>query len=174
MNSSIEIKESKKKLSWISLGALLLVLLSVFILYKADLQTKWNPLLLKVIAIIGIAFFGYALIVGIKKLLGKEKIRLVIDDKRIYLEPQDITYNIAKKDIIRISEASVFSNKFILIFVENKDDYIQKENKKLRKQMMKTNVHQYGTPFVLSTSTLQISHNRLKNILEEISKENNL
>ncbi len=174
MNLPIEIKSSKKKLFWISLSALLLVLTSVFILYKADTQVKWNPLLLKIVAITGMVFFGYALVIGIKKLLGKEKPGLIIDEERIYLMPEDISYSVAKKDIVRISETTVFfTNTFILIFVQNGESYIQNEKRRVRKQLMKTNLAQYGTPFIVSTNTLQINHRTLKKMLEETIKKDN-
>ena len=65
----IEIKTSKKKSVFIILGSVVFVVLCVHLFLRAESNHTYPPLLLEVVAIIGVLFFGLGLILGIRKKL---------------------------------------------------------------------------------------------------------
>ena len=68
-----------------------------------------------------------------------------------------------------ISQGGVKINgvKIIIIQVNNSEKFINEEESKIRKKLMKFNVSNYGSPFNISASTMNLSYNELYKLLKE-------
>jgi hypothetical protein len=165
-NSTIEIRLSKTKTLVIILGGFAFVLLSIWTWNTADLQTRLPPITLKVIAVIGGAFFGLILIAGPKRLFDKRP-GLIIGDEGIQ-DNSSITTGrfIAWKNIKGFKIIKIRSTKLILVFINNPKEIIQKENKFMQ-VLMRATERMYGTPISIGSGTLKINSDDLLHLLEE-------
>lgn len=91
---------------------------------------------------------------------------LVIDQSGISLNP-------AKKEIIKwenidgFSEIKINGVKIIIIQVNNSEEFINEEESKIRKKIMKFNLSNYGSSFNISASTMNLSYKELHKLLNE-------
>ena len=67
-SESIVIRLNKKKIMLLFIGSIGFVALSCWIWKKADNQTHYEPLEMKIVAVAGAVFFGIAAIFGFYKL----------------------------------------------------------------------------------------------------------
>jgi len=165
-NQTIEIPTSKKKTFLIILGCLMFVIICIWLWTRADNQTSYSPINLKIVSIVGIAFFGLGLVLGPKKLFDKRP-GLIIDDKGIQINlsvfsGRFITWtNITKFEITQIK-----STRIILIFIDNADEVIRNESK-LNRIVMHFSMREYSTPFSIGSGTLKIDFDELYELLTE-------
>lgn len=91
---------------------------------------------------------------------------LIINEKGINVNPKkdDI---IKWEDIDGFSEIKINSVKIINIQINNSIDYINNETNKIRKNLMKFNLNNYGSPFNISSSTMSLNHIELLKLLNE-------
>ncbi|TKB98421.1 STM3941 family protein [Pedobacter cryotolerans] len=166
----IEIYSSKKKSLLLLIGSLFFVLGGVYILMNVEIFTGYrsrNPFFIKTIGIISILFFGLGIYISVRQLLSNQLI-LVIDKKGLILYPKkSLTTFIEWKNIIGFSELKIQSQKFVVIVVDNSAYWIDKEENNIRKKMMKFNIKNFGSPFNLSSSSMQLNHTQLMSILNE-------
>lgn len=168
----IEIYSSKKK------SFLLLFASLIFVI--GGLNMFWNPsghsspLFIKTIGIVTVLFFGLGIYVSIRQLLSNQLL-IIINNEGINIDPKNSqTEFIEWKNIIGFSELKIQSQKFVIINIDNSDYWIEKEESKIRKKLMKFNLKNYRSPFNLSTNTMQINHKELMKMLNEnLIKYNN-
>jgi len=167
-NTKIEIPLSKVKMLFLILGSLLFVAFCIFIIMNAEnMQTRKlnNPLIIRIIALAGLLFFGIILVSIIKKMFSKEP-GLTIDNDGIYDNSSGVSVGRIKwKDIIGIRKVKVSGTKFMLIDVYNPNEYINNINGFIKKQAMKVNMKKYRTPISISAAGLKINFTKLEEIL---------
>ncbi|WP_295720620.1 STM3941 family protein [Mucilaginibacter sp.] len=163
-NPAIEVPLSKTKTLLVILGGFVFVLLSIWMWDTADTQTRWPPICLRVLSVIGGAFFGSALIVGPKKLFDKRP-GLIISDEGIQ-DNCSISRGrfIAWKNIQGFKIVKIRSTKLILVFINNAKEVIQEENK-FTQALMRVTEKTYGTPISISSGTLKIDSDDLLQLL---------
>lgn len=167
--TDIQIPVSKKKLLLIIIGSILFVLASVWLVFFLDGEriTRFNPILIKAVGIIGILFFGMACVPAIQKII-KDKIGLIINNEGIIDNSNAIDIGLIKwEDITHVQTAKVSSTKFIMIFVSNPEEYIERSSSKIKRKMMQTNYKNWGSPLSISSTSLQCSFTELENIIQE-------
>ncbi len=174
-NTKIEIPLSKIKMLFLILGSLLFVVLCIFIIMNAEnMQTRKlnNPMIIRIIALVGLLFFGIILVSILKKMFSKEP-GLIIDKDGIYDNSSGVSVGRIKwKDIIEIRKVKVSGTKFMLIDVHNPNEYINNINGFIKKQAMKANMKKYGTPISISAAGLKINFKKLEGILlSELQKK---
>lgn len=166
--NKIEIYSSKKKAFLLLLGSIAFVVLGFFCFVNAEkMQSNLfrNPLIIKIAGIVSVLFFGFGIFVSIKQLI-KDKLMLAIDEKGINVNPK-------KGEIIKwesidgFSEIKINSVKIIIIQINDSIDYINGETNKIRKNLMKFNFNNYGSPFNISSSTTDLNHVELFQLLNE-------
>ena len=165
-NLPIEIEINKTKSLFIILGSLAFVLGSIWIYSIADSQTDWPPLVLKVVSIMGLLFFGLGIIMSVKKLIAKYP-GLIIDDHGIldasgFGKPQFIQWETVTS--FRLIE--IERTKLIQVFINNAEEVISKQSRRKQK-MMRMSQNQYGTPISISCVTLKIDSGKLLQLLLE-------
>ena len=164
--SKIEIPLSKTKLLFGIGGSILFVVLGYYLLMTiADQQTRFNPTLIKGVGIAGILFFGATLIFGVKKMFDKT-IGLTINENGIFDNTNASSVGLIKwTDITEIKTEQVASTKFLLIYTNNPDFYLDKV-KGFKKKLMEGNNKMYGTPLSITSNTLKYSFNDLESLLK--------
>lgn len=166
----IEIYTSKKKSFLLLIGALAFVTASVWMFLHAE-EMRRNPLLIKGIAILGMLFFGPGLFVILKKLISKQ-LALVIDYK-------GLGFNVRKSgdeyipwsEVIDFKEIKIRQVRIIIIIVKDPQKWLEKEKSFFRKKLMQANMTNYGSPFNISTTGLNIKHDALMEKLSIYQKK---
>lgn len=85
----VEIYTSKKKSILLLVGAIIFVVLGVWLFLEANqiaINTKRNPVIIKTVGIVAVVFFGLGIFVALKMLL-KSKIALIITPEGLNLNP---------------------------------------------------------------------------------------
>ncbi|RYY32439.1 MAG: hypothetical protein EOP46_18975 [Sphingobacteriaceae bacterium] len=168
-NNTVEIPISKTKTFLLVIGSLVFVITSIWLWTIADEQTRRSPLLIKIVSLLGISFFGFGFIIGIKKLFNKTP-GLIIDSEGI-LDSTTVAgelfipwLNITGFEVIKIK-----STKILLIYVDNAS-YLMSKKSHWKQRIMRFTEQQYGTPIAISSATLKISFTDLEKLLSDRHK----
>jgi hypothetical protein len=166
----IEIYSSKKKSFLLFIGSLIFVVGGIYMFISAENFTGYrarSPLFIKGIGIASVLFFGLGIYVSIKQLLENQLI-LIIDIKGVNVNPKkSLTEFIEWKNINGFSEFKIQNQKFVIINVNNSEYWIEKEENRVRKKLMKFNMNNYGSPFNLSANSMQMNYAELMKTLNE-------
>lgn len=171
MNSRVVIPLSKKKIVALLVTSLVFLGLFIMILFLPlePEKTRFAPLFMRVISIIGILLSGLAFVYGIRKLTDKS-MGLIIDEHGIFDNSSGVSSGLIRwSDITSIETSRMFSSDFMLIYVSNPKCYIDK-NKGVKKLIQLANHKMCDTPLSISTNNLQCSFEELENTMEECLK----
>lgn len=169
MNSTkeISIPLSKSKIVLMLLASLAFVVTGAFFVMKPQLFDRYPTIIVQIIGVVAILFFGAAGIIGFKKLF-QTKPGLIINDAGIIDASSGVSLGMIKKDdIIGIRKAEVMSTKFLLIDIHNPESYIDKAPNTAAKKLLKINHNTYGTPLSINSNALKIKFAELEKILTE-------
>ncbi|AXG74995.1 hypothetical protein DVK85_12445 [Flavobacterium arcticum] len=160
--SEIEIPRSRQKIILLTLGSLLFIAAGYWISIEiADEQTRLPTLYVKIIGIISIGFGSIGFIYSLKSLFNR-KHSLIINNKGVIDNSSGVSVGLIKwSDITDIEITQVKSTKFILLFVENPEHYIN-NSKSFKKFLLKSNHKMYGTPLSISSTSLQCTFDDLE------------
>ena len=164
----IEIYSSKIKSFLLLIGSIIFVVGGIYFFIYPENFTGYrgrSPIFIKIIGVASILFFGLGIYVAIRQLI-KNKLILVIDKTGLNVNPNK-DEKIEWKNIEGFSEIKIHSTKIVIININNSDYWIEKEQNKIRKNMMKFNVSNYGSPFNLSANSMSINNEKLLKILTE-------
>ncbi len=165
----IEIYVSKKKQTLLLIGSIIFIFLGIYFFLNVEIFTYRHRSLIfkKGIGIIAIIFSMFGIYISIKQLLLKSPL-LIIDKKGININPRkSLSESIEWENINGFSEIKIHKQKIIIIDINNSNYWIEKEENKVRKTLMKFNFNNYGSPFNFSASPLQINHMELMKVLTE-------
>lgn len=167
---NIEIYSSKKKSFLLLIGATFFVIMGILMVMKAGNDSTYrgqSPAFIKGVGIASILFFGLGIYVSIRQLIQNHLV-LIVDKNGLHINPnKSSSEQIAWNDIQGFSEIKIHSTKLVIIDLYNSEYWIEKEQNKMKKQLMKFNLNNYGSPFSLSAQFMQINHNELMKILTE-------
>jgi hypothetical protein len=163
----INIPLSKKKIVLLILGSILFVVAGIWMfLFQADHQTRFNPLLVKIVGIAAVVFFGATGLVGIQKLFDTQ-MGLIIDQNGITDNSSGVSVGfIDWADVRGLRTSKVMSTKFILIEVNDSEKYINKATN-FKARLLRQNLNMYGTPLCIASNTLDFSFNELESLLHK-------
>lgn len=165
----IEIPLSKTKTTLIFIGALVFVILgALFIVYPNSITSPifGNPQIVRIIGVVAVLFFGFVGIYGFRKLFDKA-VGLTIDEHGITDNSNAASVGLIDWfDITAIKTEQVMSTKFLLIFINNPDKYLDRTTG-FKQKLMKANMKMYGTPLSITTNTLKYRFNDLERLLQE-------
>lgn len=173
MTKKIEIPFSKNKLFFGIGGSILFVVLGIWLFLKADNSFQViNPIIVKGIGILSILFCGATGIFGIKRLFDK-KHGLIIDSIGITDNSNASSFGLIEwNDITSITTKQVMSTKFLMIYVENPEKYIEKVKSGMKAKLMSSNLKMYGTPLSITSSTLKYDFGKLEQLIQTEFKRN--
>lgn len=163
----IEIPLSKTKILFAIGGSVLLVVAGIFLFttIASDYQGL-NQMVIKAVGVIGGLFFSVTGIYGVRRLFDN-RIGLIIDEAGItdYSAATSIGF-IPWTDIAEIRTEQVMSSKFILIFTKDPIPFLEKVTG-IKRKLLEANMKMYGTPFAITSNTLQYDFNSLEKLLRE-------
>ena len=165
--NKIEIQLSKTKLLLGIGGSILFVVLGFYLFTTiADKPTRFNPLLVQCVGIAGILFFTATGIYGIMKVFDK-KVGLTIDGDGIVDNTNASSLGLIKwSDIKEIKTEQVMSTKFLLVYVTDPMEILQRV-KGIKRKLMEGNMKMYGTPLSITSNTLNCNFSYLEKILKD-------
>ena len=159
-----KIQVSKTKTFLLILVSLAFVCVSIWLFSIADEQIRRPPIVLKLISIISVCFFGFGFIAGFKKLFDKRP-GLIIDDNGIQDNSSISTGRfISWSNITGFKTIKIKSTSILLIYINNAEDIINIESK-WKQKIMRYSEKTYGTPLSISSGTLQIKFHELEILL---------
>ena len=179
MNKEIKIPLSKNKIILLLLGTVIFVLLGFWLAidpenFKVSVFQYRSAELIRVVGIIGIAFFGVCSYFIFKKVFDK-KYGLIIDKNGITDNSNATSVGLVKwADIIGIRVLEVVNQKFVMIDVSNPEYYIELKKSGIGKMAMKANYTKYGSPISITANSLKVDFNEMKEIIEIQHKKNAL
>lgn len=135
----------------------------------ADSQTKYNPLYMRVVAIICASSFSLCGIYVFVKLFDTTP-RLIIDSEGIIDNSSGFSAGrIPWREIQGISVTTMNSQKFLTFHVENSQKYIERGNW-LKRELNAVNLRYFGSPIQISANSLRINFDELNKAVDEFHK----
>jgi hypothetical protein len=163
----LEIPISKTKISFLLIGVLIFVILGVLFSFTPDKFTTTffrNPQIIRIVGIVAVTFFGATGVYGLRKLFDKS-VGLTIDDFGITDNSNASSVGLIDwSDIIDIKTEQVMSTRFLLIFINNPDKYLERVNG-FKRKLMKANMKKYGTPLSITCNTLRCVYGDLESMI---------
>jgi hypothetical protein len=169
----IEIQLSKTKIILLFLGGLLFLVLGI--LFTINSENYVSPTrsieFIKIVGVTTIVFTIMSLIYALVKLFDN-KLGLIIDANGITDNSSGISVGlIFWEDIVSISTTNVKSTQFLLLNVKNPESYVPKVSN-IKRFLIRANLKMYGTPICISSVSLKINFEELKNIIESEFQKN--
>ena len=156
---------SKVKIFLIVFGSLLFVVGGIFIFMLANGQSRYHPLLLQIVGIIGIVFFSWTGFMSIKKLFDSQP-GLVIDHKGITDNSSGVSMGLIPwEDIASVETTKMIGTKFLIIQLHDPQKYLDQAKSPIQKRLLKANHKKYGTPISISVNTLKVKFRTLVDLL---------
>jgi len=153
----IEIPISKKKILLLLIGAIIFVISGLFFIITPETFITFlvkNPQTIRFVGIAAVLFFGAASVYGFRKLFDKAS-GLIIDEKGITDNTNASSVGLIDWiDITELKIEQVMSTRFLLIFINNPDKYLDRVNG-FKRSLMKGNMKMYGTPLSITSNTLR-------------------
>jgi hypothetical protein len=171
--NKIEIPLSKTKILLLFIGALLFVILGTFFIITPD--TFISPIFknlqaIRITGIVAVLFFGAVGAYGFRKLFDKT-IGLTIDENGITDNSNASSVGLIDwNDIVEIRSEQVASTKFLMIFTNNPDKYMERVNG-FKRKLMQGNMKMYGTPLSITSNTLKYNFDDLQKLIIEKFKD---
>lgn len=171
--SHIEVSLSKKKLILTLLGSLMFVAIGLWMVIARPSSNHFffsNPALVLGAGVAGILFFGFVAVKVIPKLMDK-KPGLIINSNGITDNSSGVSAGfIPWADIEDIRLAQVFNQRFLLIMVNNPEQYINRASNAITRKLITSNYSSYGSPISISSHALQMDFDQLHALLVEKMK----
>lgn len=165
---TINISLSKKKILLFIFGSLVFVILGILFTIFPDKFTTLlirNILLIRLIGIIAVLFFGFALITLTRKVLFDKNLGIIINEKGIIDNSSFVAVGLIKwEDIISIEKSKVRSTNFLLIKVKKPENYIDNQNP-IKSKLLKANYKSYDTPISISSNFISCNFNQLEKLI---------
>lgn len=167
--NKIEIPLSKTKILLLLIGAIVFVILGTLFLMTPDTFISpifRNPPAIRIAGIVAVLFFGVIGIYGFKKLFDKT-IGLTIDENGITDNTNATSVGLIDwNDIVEIRTEQVMSTKFLMIFTNNPDKYMERVNG-FKRKLMQGNMKMYGTPLSITSNTLRYNFDDLQRLIKD-------
>ncbi|MDX2070183.1 MAG: STM3941 family protein [Haliscomenobacter sp.] len=163
----VTIPISKGKLLLSILGAFAFVASGFWFVLDPPSRTgsSMEPLLIRVLGLASILFFGAIGLVVIRKLFDPRP-GLVINEQGLMDNSGGLSAGlIVWQDIEDFQVLQIQRQRLILVLVKNPQDYIDRQSSGWKRKLMAMNYRQYGTPISISTNGLKISFAALLTIL---------
>ena len=166
--NKIEIPLSKIKILPVLIGAFGFVFFGI--LFIIDPDKFISPLIkdteiIRLVGVISVLFFGAGGIYGTKKMFDKS-VGLTVDDDGVIDNTNAVSVGRIKwSDITEIKSKHIMSAKYLLIFIKDPNEVLEKV-KGIKRKLMTVNMKTYGTPLSITSTTLKYNFNDLEKLLQ--------
>lgn len=168
LEHQVVIPLSKMKLFLLLLLSIAFIVTGVlFILYPDVIaSSRRDPMYISVIGYVCVVFFGLCFVAIGSRMFSKKQ-GLVIDKHGMTDNSSASSAGlIAWSDIESIRVLKIYNQKMILLKVSNPMDYINRQTSRFKRKGMEMNYKMYGSPLIIATNSLKISH---KELLERLT-----
>lgn len=142
------------------------MLASICLINFADNQERYNPTLVAAAGYVGLTFFGFAGLYIFYKLFDS-KPGLIIDKDGIYDNSSAAAGHLIKWEIITgLRVGQVMSTKFMLIDIENHEEFMERASG-IKKKLMWGTYKMYCAPTSISSAALSCDFDELFQIINE-------
>ena len=166
--TEIKIPFSKKKKLLMLLGAAIFVLLGVlFVTSPGNFTSPFhqNMVLIRLVGLSSGVFFGGCAIYGTIKPFDN-KYGLIINNEGIIDNTNASSIGLINwADILSIKIENVISTRFLLIFIKNPENYINRA-KGLKRKLLYTNMKMYGTPISIISNSIKFNFDDLEDLIK--------
>jgi len=167
LEKEIIIPLSKGKILLIVLGSIAFVVGGIYIFMLAHDQSRYHPLFMQIVGVVGVVFFSWTGLMSLKKLFDPQP-GLVINQKGITDNSSGVSVGfIPWQDITEIKSTQIALTKFLIVQLNNPEEYLDRSIRPLQKRLLKANYKKYGTPISISVNTLKVKFNPLVQMLTE-------
>lgn len=167
--NKIEIPLSKTKTTLTLVGSIVFVILGIIFIITPNTFNPpiiGNTMVIRIIGIVSVVFFGVISIFGLKKLFDKN-LGLIIDENGITDNTNASSVGLIEwADITEIKAKQIISSKFLLIYTSNPSKYLDRVNK-IQRRLMIGNMKMVGTPLSITPNTLKFNFKSLEKLLKE-------
>jgi hypothetical protein len=155
--TALDIQLSKKKLIKNAFLSCVLVALSAWMLLMKKTEGNsfiYIPAVRYTAGIAGILFFGVATVIHLRK-LGETEPGVIINEEGITDNSSALKVGmIPWKDVSGLKAAKVMRQQFLMVVVNNPDEYIARQPSAFKRKSMEYNLRQYGSPIALNAVAL--------------------
>lgn len=167
--NKVEIPLSRSKLTLIILGAFSFVFFGAIFIIDPDRFVSpflRSPEIVRIVGVASVLLFGVCGVFGIRKLFDK-KVGLTVDEIGITDNTSASSVGLIKWDnITEIRTGQVMSTKFLLIFINNPQEILEKVSG-MKRKILGGNMKMYGTPISITATTLKYNFEDLNKLLTE-------
>lgn len=170
--NSIQIPLSKTKIVLLTIGSLVLVCLGIwFILGFATLQNRISPLLIRLIGVVAVLFFGGTFAFSIHKYFDSGP-GLIINQNGIIDNTSGVSIGLIDwESITGIRSKQIMSTQLLLIDTNDPEKFVAKASG-IKAKIMRTNYNMYGTPLSITATTLKYDAAELEELLKSALLKN--
>jgi len=166
--TEIKIQLSKKKNLLMLLGAAIFVVLGVLFVVSPEnftSQLHQNIALIRLVGMLSVVFFGACAIYGMIKIFDK-KYGLIINREGIIDNTNASSIGLINwADILSIKTQNVMSTRFLLIFIKNPENYLNRA-KGLKRKLLYANMKMYGTPLSIISNSIKFNFDDLEDLIK--------
>ena len=164
-NPVIEIPVSKRKLILLACLSVLFVVLCVWLWGYSEEQTEYPPLLVKVVSVVGVVFFGAGAVLLPRKAFNRG-LSLIVSDEGITDNYRAKGVLIRWEDVTDIRIEKVMMTNMLLIVVHNPEKYLALAPENFRRGML-NDFNMCGTPFVIPSGVFARSLKKMERLMKE-------
>lgn len=175
---TIEFKKNNKKTYFLMVAGISFVIISILFIFFPHTFRSFlmnNIFVIRIVGIVGLLFFGYAVITMIKKVFFDKDLGIIINEGGIIDNSSYAGVGLIKWDDIKaIRKNEVASTEFLLIDLKNPEEYIIKNKSKIKQKLLSMNHRSYGTPITISSNFIDCDFNVLEEVItNSLSKYKN-
>lgn len=168
MDKRIDIPLNKNKIILLFIGCAVFIAFGILFINKPLFFTTSivrNPTIILVSGIAAIFFFGICSVFIIRKIFDN-KPGLTIDQFGITDNTNATSVGLIDwEDITSIKKKQIMSNKFLIIYTNKPQKYIQRNKNIISKLAAKSNFKNYGSPITIISNSLKIDFYELEELL---------
>lgn len=163
-STEVVIPLSKTKVALLIVGAVAFMAGSIWIWSIADTQARFNPLLLKAVAVAGVFFFGLCAIYGCIKAFDARP-GLIIDSEGIVDNSSAVAAGrILWHEVVGLKVSEMAGQRFITIEVVDPEKFT-KRGSLLGRMLNSANAKMTGSPINISSNSLRMKFDELFQLL---------
>lgn len=177
MNEEMKIPLSRKKSIFSIIGCLIFIGFSIWFIIDPQQFLNFrrqSETTIFIVGIIGLVTFSFFLFFISYKLF-KKNTGIYFDKTGFFDNSSGTSAGFVKwEDVMKIDEAKVANQRFVLVLVKNPEDYVKRQKSFMKRKLMASNMSFYHFPIMISANHLQINYDKLLELMKSQFEKYNL